>query len=280
MPFISHRVFDWAPIEITPEWDLERYGIGAGTAYTVCNTLSCRDCSHIFLDMRFNNFEMSKLYRDYREEEYLNLREKYEPGYKIRNEKLKSGYNYIDKIESFLLPHVKKPQSLKILDWGGDTGKNTPFYSECEFLYIYDISEKSPIGEAKRINKDEIKVVECDLFVCSNVLEHIPFPEDTLCEINSAMKCDAILYIELPYENLVRQSEEQNELQNAYKKKNHWHEHVNFFTDTSIRELVHNSGFEVLELRKLEISGETSNYVFQIVCRRKINTEDVCEQPH
>ena len=60
---------------------------------------------------------MNSLYDGYREHEYTELREKYEPGYKQRNDGLNYGVKYIDQIEEFLAPHLVFP--VRIFDWGG-----------------------------------------------------------------------------------------------------------------------------------------------------------------
>ena len=238
MPLLSHRIFNHAPFEITDEHDLKRYGIDNGMAYEICNSLSCTKCQHLFLDIRFDENEMNLLYDNYREEEYVNLRDFYEPGYKIKNEKLNLGYNYVKKIEEFLDTHINLENSFKILDWGGDTGKNTPFYKECDSLHIYDISGRPSFGKAIKVKEDQMKKTKYDLIVCSNVLEHVPFPKDTLCDMKTFMNQHTVLYVELPYENFIRIFETENNLENAYKNKRHWHEHINFFNEKSIKKML------------------------------------------
>ena len=128
MPFISERVFDWTPVEINEDWGLRT--VKSGMAYSICHSLQCTNCHHLFLDIRFGNIEMDRLYHEYRKEEYVELREKYEPGYKLKNSELSEGYNYISDIEKFIQPHLIAKQ-LRILDWGGDSGKNTPLSRIC-----------------------------------------------------------------------------------------------------------------------------------------------------
>ncbi|NQW44872.1 MAG: hypothetical protein HQ462_05640, partial [Deltaproteobacteria bacterium] len=172
MPFVAHRVFDWAPVIIDESWGLTT--IKSGNAYSICKSLYCSDCEFLFLDIRFCDSELSRLYDDYRGEQYNTLRESYEPEYTLRNDNLNAGIEYIKDIESFLEPHLKFP--LTILDWGGDTGKNTPFKNRNEMFDIYDISNKEVIKGAKIISKKEAFSKKYKLIVCSNVLEHIPYP--------------------------------------------------------------------------------------------------------
>ncbi len=262
MPFVAQRAFDWKPVEINKSWGLKT--IKNGMAYSICNSVLCSNCFHLFLDIRFSDDEMGRLYDHYRETAYINLREKYEPGYKTRNKKLNLGYQYLNEIENFLRPFLRK--SSAILDWGGDSGKNTPFQSACDFLHIYDISQRPVVGKAVRIEKNQTQNTKYDLIVCSHVLEHAPYPGDILSDIRSAMNKNTVLYIEFPYENLVRTTKNKN---NLHRLKRHWHEHVNFFNERSAEELLSNSDLEILKLKKLLTSGESSEYVFQIVCKLK-----------
>ena len=123
MPFVAHRVFGWKPVVIDDSWGLKT--IRNGTAYTICNSVYCSDCGFLFLDIRFSEEELKSLYDGYRDKQYTDLREIYEPGYTTRNDSLNAGINYIADIETFLSPYLSFP--ISILDWGGDTGKNTPF---------------------------------------------------------------------------------------------------------------------------------------------------------
>ena len=260
MPFIAHRVFDWVPVEIDDSWKLKT--INNGIAYSICNSLQCSNCHHLFLDIRFNDIEMDCLYKGYREDAYVNLREKYEPGYLRKNKDLNKGYNYIKDIERFIKPYLST--SLKILDWGGDTGKNTPFRSSYDLMHIYDISNVEVLGNATMVGKEEISNTSYDLIICSNVLEHIPYPKTVLNDIKIAMNQKTILYIELPYENLVRDAKKKSDL---YKIKKHWHEHINFFNLNSIEQLLISSNYKIIEINTLRISGETSDYIFQVCCK-------------
>jgi predicted Zn-ribbon and HTH transcriptional regulator len=73
MPFISHRVFNWMPSKIDTTWKLKT--IKKGNAYSLSNTQSCKQCGMLFLDIRFNDEQMSKLYNGYRDKKYAQLRE-------------------------------------------------------------------------------------------------------------------------------------------------------------------------------------------------------------
>ena len=266
MPFVAHRVFGYEPVEISKDWDLEPYGIKAGWSYFRCNTVSCSSCQHLFLDVRFTDDQMSNLYDKYREEEHTTLREHYEIGYTSRNDRLISGNNYVHKIEEFISPYLDWTTPLSILDWGGDTGKNTPFNKGCSLLHIFDISKKEAIEKAVIVDEEEIMKNSYDIVVSCNVLEHIPYPLDLVNTLKKHMTPKTLLYIELPYENLIHAAEERGDLPEVYKKKRHWHEHINFFNFNSIKALVENSGLTLLDIKKTPITEEASSHIFQVLC--------------
>jgi hypothetical protein len=224
MPFVASRVFGWEPVEITEDWGLR--DLKCGMAYSVCNTLKCNDCGLIFLDIRFDDSEMAALYKGYRDEEYTALRTRFEPDYQARNDDHLSGYDYIPHVEDFLRERIGLIES--VLDWGGDTGLNTPFRREVAVHHVYDISDKPVISSAVRIEAAEAIAQDYDLVVMSQVLEHVPFPRDIVAEVVRAMGAEAYLWVEIPFEAVLRQAADP---EFAYLDKRHWHEHVNFFTE-------------------------------------------------
>ena len=261
MPFISHRAFNWRPVVIDDTWGLS--SIKNGNAYSLCNSLFCERCGFLFLDIRFSDDELSRLYENYRGKDYTELRDRYEPGYAKINENLNSGQKYTDDIHTFLEPHLNFP--ISILDWGGDTGKNTPFKEQNTQLDIYDISDKEVIEGAKIVTKEQAYENKYDLVVCSNVLEHVSYPHELLEEIIPCMDKSSILYIEVPYEDLVL-----NEKENLHIKKKHWHEHVNFYSKKSLEYLVKNVGLSIFDINELEVNdGSRIYYLFQLACKLK-----------
>lgn len=261
MPFVAHRALGWQPVEIDDSWGLNT--IENGFAYTVCNSLYCNDCRFLFLDIRFSEEELNSLYDGYREKDYVDLRDHYEPGYRLRNDALNQGESYLPKVEAFLRPYLTTP--IRLLDWGGDTGKNSPFRSENAIMHIYDISNKPLVDGAQRVDKNMAVQTEYDLVVSSNVLEHVPYPADVIMDMKQAMGPETILYIEVPYEAIIRTVEGAQDL---HLKKRHWHEHINFFSEESLRTLLQLCELEILALAHLsEDSHGHAVSLTQIACR-------------
>ena len=261
MPFVAHRVFDWRPVEIDESWGLKT--IKSGHAYSICNSLCCDECGLLFLDIRFSDEEMSLLYSNYRDQKYINLREQYEPGYTKLNNEISIGLNYISDIESFLAPFVSHP--LSILDWGGDTGANTPFKNKSKKHHVYDISNVPAIDGAEKVSRETALYTSYDLIICSNVLEHVPYPLEVLMEIKGAIKNETLLYIEVPYEEVMK-----NQKHDRLCNKKHWHEHINFFSMESLSSIIEACDLCIIEKKLLPVNilARTST-LLQILCKLK-----------
>lgn len=262
MPFIAARVFGWESVEVTPDWGLR--DLAPGRAHSLCTTLACRACGLLFLDMRFDEAEMAALYADYRGPAYTALRERFEAGYGRRNAILNAGSPYIEAIERFLTPHLNSPPA--VLDWGGDTGINTPFRGRARLHHVLDISEKPVVEGAMRLGPEDVAPGAYDLIVSSNVLEHVPDPLGLVRTMAAAMGPDTILYLEVPHEDVVRLIPDPAARPGA---KRHWHEHINFFTPEALDALLAGAGLACIERISHPVSaGGKDSHVFSLVARR------------
>lgn len=246
MPFVSHRALGWPPAVIDADWGLQT--IPQGTAYCVCNTLHCPRCEFIFLDIRFSEREMERLYEGYYGEAYEDLREHYEPGFRERNKALTAPSQLIELTRAYILEHTTPT---RILGWGGGNGTNTPFKGQGYDTYIFDIDKKATVPGTRGVSKSEIYALAYDLIVCRHVLEHVPFPSDTLGEIIKCMQDDTLLYVELPHEALMVGND-----QLSARSKRHWHEHINFFSLAALNNLFAVCGFTVVDIQSTPISGD------------------------
>ena len=262
MPFVAHRIFGWTPVAIDPSWGIR--DLPVGTACSVCKSLLCDECGLLFLDMQFDDDEMAALYFDYRGAKYCQQRERFEPGYSARNKQLLDGSKYIAAIEAFLQPHMVA-RSPRVLDWGGDTGINTPFRATAARHDILDISSRPLIDGARAVTGGDVEENYYDLIVYSNVLEHMPYPRQSLSEVVSAMRPNTLLYLEVPYEDVMRFAPTADA---RLKSKHHWHEHINFFTEQSLRAIVAEAGLKAVDRDShLVTVGGKQGYVYSIVAR-------------
>jgi hypothetical protein len=261
MPFVANRVFGWEPVEITKDWGMR--DIRCGMAYPLCNTLRCGSCGLVLLDIRFDEVEMSALYRGYRGSEYVAQRAKYEPDYRARNDALSLGASNIAQVEELLRPFAGS--IARVLDWGGGTGQNTPFRREALVHHVFDISDSPLVDGAVRVDSDVAATEDYDLVVLSHVLEHLPYPRDTVAQVALTMGIDTLLWVSVPFEGIMRQSADSS---SAYLQKHHWHEHVNFFTQDALSRLLASAGLLVVADRVLEVVvGGDTLYHMGAVCR-------------
>ena len=115
MPFLAHRIFNWQPQKINKNWKLDT--INKGNAYNICNSLLCKECNLLFLDMRFDKNELVRLYKDYRGDSYSKIRSLYEKDYNNRNNFLSKRLPHLKEVGDFILKYTNKINL--ILDWGG-----------------------------------------------------------------------------------------------------------------------------------------------------------------
>ncbi len=98
------------------------------------------------------------------------------------------------------------------------------------------------------------------------VLEHVPYPAELIFEIKQNMSTDTLFYIEVPFEELMRVSGGDKDLQ---FKKRHWHEHINFYSEESLHRLLTACGLRIVTSRQLHASGgANTEYCLQIACRK------------
>ena len=264
MPFVADRVFGHKPVIIKSEWGIR--DLQSGVAYTLCNSLQCQECGVLFLDFRFSDREMNALYRDYRGSDYTILRKSYEPGYANYSDSYGRRAGYIDQVEVFLRPLV--PDQPVILDWGGDSGINTPLRESAKELHVFDISEAPLIYGAKRFEPASASLHSFDLIICSQVLEHVPYPKSVIKKIVEWMQPETLLYLEVPYETLMRANPGSLSI---HLSKHHWHEHINFFSADALRKLVDQVGLQLVEIKEIEISlSWCEGCIFSVLCRRKL----------
>lgn len=259
MPFVALRVFGHEPVEITEEWGLR--DLRQGMAYTLCNSLQCQDCGVLFLDYRFTDEQMAALYHNYRDEVYTAQRSHFEPGFVNTREHFDYRATYLEEVEAWLSRHL--PLAPAVLDWGGDTGINSLFRFDNKLLHIYDISGVDLVSGAVAVDIEQAYHNHYDLVSCSQVLEHVAFPADLVKQMLPAVKDNTLLYLEVPNEALIRAHPGSK---NLAPLKRHWHEHINFFTDGSIRRMLENAGLDLVDTLNLKvdlgwIQGEVSGFL-------------------
>jgi len=104
------------------------------------------------------------------------------------------------------------------------------------------------------------------LIICSQVLEHTPYPAKVIESMKDAMSDNTLLYIDVPFEEHMRLSAADSLL----TKKRHWHEHINFYAPKALRTLVEACDLEVVDENILSVVGREKEYaLLQIICKLK-----------
>ncbi len=261
MPFVASRVFSHQPVEITAEWGLR--DLRPGMAYSLCKSLHCLDCGLLFLDWRFTDAQMAALYRGYRDAEYTRQRDRFEAGYAVRAaQEFHVRHTYIAAVESWLAPWL--PERPAVLDFGGGDGINSPFLGRSALLHVHDVSGVAVMEGATPIQPDAIALAQYDLVTSCQVLEHVPFPLDLLESMLPALGPSTLLYLEVPREPLMRSAGP-----GLAQLKRHWHEHINFFSESSLQRLCERAGLAVLAQHMMPIDlGTTPGEIMGLLARR------------
>lgn len=262
MPFVAQRALLWQPCEVTADWGLT--SVPTGHALPLCSTLHCPNCGMLFCDLRFDDAEMARLYHDYRGSTYTAERERFEPGYTERNVRLVAGDAHIGAVEAFLRPWL--PAQPALLDWGGDSGTNTPLRNEAQLHHVLDISGKATLPGVVAVDEASARAQNYDLVVLSNVLEHVADPLALLQRVGLLLAACTKLYVEVPFEALLREAEDDAA---AWRRKRHWHEHVNFFSPHALRRLLDRTSLRLLDERRIEVPGGGGALQQALLCERR-----------
>lgn len=246
MPFVAERVLGHRPLLVQEAWGLR--DIAPGTAHSLCHSLQCQSCGALFLDHRFNPAQMQRLYAGYRDERYTRERERHEPGYAQTAAHYQGRADYLMQVEHWLAPRL--PKSPVVLDWGGGNGQNTLFLGRSQANYLFDIAQAEPVPGVIAVDQAQLSGREYDLLVCSQVLEHVSDPLALLATLRTGLTARTLLYLEVPHEALMREHPRSMDLA---RHKHHWHEHINFFTQTALHRLLQRAGLSVIDTLSLDI---------------------------
>jgi hypothetical protein len=237
---------------------------------------SCKQCSFQFFVPRLTVLEQSKLYAGYRGVAYQQAREAHEPWYTASlNESLDSAdsLNYRRQFVHAVLEKALAGYRVeKLLDFGGHRGELVAGLLPAATSYVYDVSGVTPIAGVESLSTPEsCKALDFDLIVCSNVIEHVSDPGETLAEIASVAGPKSKVFLEVPEERplgfwsilkrilqfgvlVVRRPR----LALASMRPGmlvQMHEHVNCFSPTSLATLLEHNNWTIESSGAYDVSG-------------------------
>ena len=236
----------------------------------------CKDCTFAFYEYRLSEEEDQRFYEDYGGEKLQKMREKYEHWFtkeltefgKADETRRKDQQRVI---ESVVFDHTDREIRVA-LDYGGNDGSTFTPRLGTEEKYVYDISGVKTIDGVKGISDyDELKEHSFDLIMCNQVFEHLPDPVQVLKQIKAIGNKDTLYYIEVPDENPFFKENKFSIIKNLklffkphfskvgliryyfyYRKQpfKPMKEHVNFFTEKSMRGMIEREGFKIIDIEK------------------------------
>jgi hypothetical protein len=256
-PFLARRIWDRTPFCV--------------------NLVKCEACGFMFYNPRLEDDELRRLYSNYRSEEYQQMRHASEPWYTGKfNSDLASPTSYEirrAKLAPILRKHVGLRKINRILDYGGDRGDLVAGLFDGAEAFVYDISGIPAATGVTSTNNPA--GCAADLIISSNVLEHVGFPRLLVSEVFQAAPEDGLVYLEVPCEfvfGLTRISRRLAQIGVMVLTRPSlaryiirpaslymMHEHINYFTERSLIELMRSCGGNVIASGSYSSSGRAGN---------------------
>lgn len=235
--------------------------------------VQCSGCGFLFYNPRLDDDELRRLYRDYRLQEYLSQRHSSEPWYTEKfNADLASKRFYAlrrKRLRALFQRILKGRKVSSVLDYGGDHGDLVAGLLQGAEAFVFDISGVTPATGVTRVL--DPSTCHADLIINSNVLEHVGFPKTLVQEILGATPRDGLVFLEVPCEeplgasriarrlvqvgivSLIHPAMARHVLRPASLYM--MHEHINYFTEYSLAQLMRSCGLSVLASGKYAFSG-------------------------
>ena len=238
-----------------------------GSSAFPASLLRCEKCDFSFFTPRMEDSEIARLYQDYRGTAYQKQRHSYEPWYtESFNRGLSSEAAFAGRVAQLqpVLGRLGLQERVKrVLDFGGDRGQLVSAAFPNAECYVYDISGVEPLPGVTAIpQKDELRQLQFDLIVTSNLFEHVSFPLQLNRDIDSIAGSGTLIFHEVPCEaatggmtllKRIVQSAILIGMRPAIAARmlrpgmfTWMHEHVNYFSVRALETMVNATGWKVL----------------------------------
>ena len=279
-PACNHHDTIQSRLGLVAPWVRELAGVNQRfTKYFIC-----KKCESGYSDIYYSDVELRNLYDNYRGEKYLRIRTRWESSYSQKlNDSIDGGSSHLslrkNKMESLISQTDPEFHILAktILDIGGGHGGLIPEWENLDKKFVLDISGVEP-------NQGVIAVASwsellgesaIDLTMACGILEHLNSPGEFLQNIRFEMlqkqliSRNSLFYFEVPSGVPTRSSMPVKFALAAamsfypilWRKYDSWSmsksgkgwplriaEHVQFFSEAGLMQLIELSGFEVLEI--------------------------------
>jgi hypothetical protein len=258
-PFLARRIWNRAPFCV--------------------DLVACGHCGFLFYNPRLDDADLHRLYAAYRLQEYRQMRHASEPWYTPKfNEDLASPALYERRraaLAPLLREHLRGKTIQRVLDHGGDRGDLVAGLLDGAEAFVYDISGIPPAAGVTAVA--DPAGCRPDLIINSNVLEHVGFPRDLVASILQAAG-NGLVYLEVPAEKpadlsrLVRRVAQIGVMTLAHPSLAPsilrpaalymMHEHINYFTESSLTTLFRAAGGGVAASGTYSIQASPSRAEF------------------
>ena len=259
-PFLARRIWGRTPFSVS--------------------LVECGGCGFSFYNPRLDAAEEERLYRGYRSDEYSRMRRGCEPWYTEKFNKSLAAPGWYERRRRKLREVLREPlgerRIARVLDHGGDGGDLVAGLFEEAETFVYDISGAPAVEGVKAVS--DPASCAADLVINSNVLEHVGYPCRLVREILGATPKGGLVYLEVPCESplgwqrLVRRVAQAGltalarpSLALAMARPASlylMHEHVNYFTERALTELMRACGAPIVASGSYAIEAPTGSCDF------------------
>ena len=266
MPFIAHRAFGWEPVVIDDSWGLRR----SATAPPIRSASPCcasGGCGLLFLDIRFSGSSGTRPGSD-ETTAARSTRGCASITSRATAAAMPSSAPApatLAAVEAFLRPYLTAP--IRALDWGA-TPARTRLLAARRKPSTFSISAPRRRSRGRRRSARPRRCRSAIRSSSAAMCRARAVSVGICCSTCAApWPASTVLYIEVPFEALVRANPGADDL---HLRKRHWHEHINFYSERSLRRLFDNTGFRPLAIETLAVeTGDGTAYFFQLACVRQ-----------
>jgi SAM-dependent methyltransferase len=163
----------------------------------------CRQCKTRAFDLDLSAEALSRLYANYRGEDYFQHRHALEPWYtRAVNDGLgdEAAMQQRRKVLTAVLREIGADGHFgAVLDHGGDRGQML-LELDADSKYVHDISGVAPDPGIKTIEAPALSSIAWDVILSCHVLEHLPTPAAYLQDLARLGRAGTLYFFEVPSE--------------------------------------------------------------------------------
>jgi len=164
----------------------------------------CASCRIQFFERRYTSSELHFLYSDYRGDNYLARRRRWEPWYSSKRNHSIGHDHHVETtrkqaVEGFLSRFLNGGAALRIVDYGGDEGQFIPQLPSVQFAGVFEVSGR-PVrpGISVLHSLEQVQKTSPNLIMLCHVLEHLTDPRTEFEAIVAVLSPGGHIYIEVP----------------------------------------------------------------------------------